>query len=565
MSINITKKCSTNNTSSAPGRSIDYIVIHYTAGTNSKKNNAIYAAEWFANPSAQASADFIVDDELIIQMNGDIKNRYCWAVGGVENAHNSKAGAKYYQICTNRNSISIEICSNNKTGKMTYGNDPNYYFTDAELSNAIELTKYLMKTYGIDADHVIRHYDVNGKLCPGIIGWNAESGSEEKWKWFKAQIGGASAPEVPTVYYRVRKTWSDAASQLGAYTILDNAKDNCPAGYSVFDPDGKVLYTVASKGFQATELNGLTESEKIKKIAPLYQEVMKKTGMLASVGLAQFCLESGYGTTDLAQKANNLHGMKCSLSGNKWEGSTWDGTSKYTKRTAEQLANGTEYYVDADFRKYTCCEDSIADRAAYLIGAMNGNVKRYPGINHIKSWKEQAELIKAGGYATDVNYVSKLESLITRYNLFQYDDVEVNSDIPASDILPETEQPWYRVRLKWSDAASQIGAYHDLANAKECVDNNPGYTVFDEKGNALYAVANKIPYLVQVTSNKVKIYTGPGIGYATTGATTGIGKFTIVEEKKGKVNSKGTTGTWGRLKSGAGWIRVGTSTVKKVK
>lgn len=61
----------------------------------------------------------------------------------------------------------------------------------------------------------------------------------------------------------------------------------------------------------------------------------KKTGILASVSMAQFILESGYGKSELAQNANNVFGMKCSLSGNTWSGSTWDGNSNYTKQIKE--------------------------------------------------------------------------------------------------------------------------------------------------------------------------------------------------------------------------------------
>ena len=50
-----------------------------------------------------------------------------------------------------------------------------------------------MQKYGIDADHVIRHYDVNGKPCPGIIGWNAETGDESKWRDFHSMIGGGGS------------------------------------------------------------------------------------------------------------------------------------------------------------------------------------------------------------------------------------------------------------------------------------------------------------------------------------------------------------------------------------
>lgn len=43
--------------------------------------------------------------------------------------------------------------------------------------------------------------------------------------------------------YRVRKSWSDSASQIGAYSILENAKKNCPDGYSVYDSKGNVVYS----------------------------------------------------------------------------------------------------------------------------------------------------------------------------------------------------------------------------------------------------------------------------------------------------------------------------------
>ena len=85
------------------------------------------------------------------------------------------------------------------------------------------------------------------------------------------------------------------------------------------------------------------------------------------MSLAQFILESGHGKSELAQNANNVFGMKCSLSGNTWAGSVWDGTSKYTKQTKEQNADGSYVTITADFRKYPCVEDSIADHSAYLL------------------------------------------------------------------------------------------------------------------------------------------------------------------------------------------------------
>lgn len=130
-----------------------------------------------------------VYDGGAVQYNGDIRNRYTWHCGGGK--YNTKGGA-YYGKATNRNTIGIEVCSTNDTSKMTVANDSHWRFTDKVVSNLVELVKYLMAEYGIDAAHVIRHYDVNGKPCPGIIGWNEDTGSAAKWAAFKARLGAAT-------------------------------------------------------------------------------------------------------------------------------------------------------------------------------------------------------------------------------------------------------------------------------------------------------------------------------------------------------------------------------------
>jgi hypothetical protein len=82
-----------------------------------------------------------------------------------------------------------------------------------------------------------------------------------------------------------------------------------------------------------------SEKQKAEKALELIRRC-DDSGILWSVTAAQWVLESGYCTTDLAQKANNCFGMKASLSGNTWK-SVWDGKSTYTKRTAEQTPAGT--------------------------------------------------------------------------------------------------------------------------------------------------------------------------------------------------------------------------------
>ena len=182
----------------------------------------------------------------------------------------------------------------------------------------------------------------------------------------------------------------------------------------------KMTVTDAPKGLQAKDLADLTPEDLIKKVGSLFTADQKKTGVLASVSFAQFILESGWGKSELAVNANNCFGMKSTLSGNSWSGSTWDGKSVYKKETGEW--NGSSYTtVTADFRKYPCVEDSIADHSAYLLGAKKGSDLRYAGLKGCTDYKKAITIIKDGGYATAPTYVGKICSLIERYDLTKYD------------------------------------------------------------------------------------------------------------------------------------------------
>ena len=249
--------------------------------------------------------------------------------------------------------------------------------------------------------------------------------------------------------------------------------------------------TPATTGLQATALKGLSNADAIKKVASLFTADQKKSGILASVSLAQFILESGYGSSELAQNANNCFGMKKSLSGNTWAGSAWDGSSVYTKKTQEQNADGSYVTITADFRKYARVEDSVADHSAYLLGAMNGSKKRYEGLAGEKDYKKAIQIIKDGGYATSLSYVTNVCNIIEKWNLTQYDTGEVQ-DTPQEGAGSSFPAVPFRVKVLIADL------YYRSCGSMEG----------DVKGK------------------------------------TGKGVFTIVEVKNG----------WGRLKSGAGWI-----------
>lgn len=180
-----------------PNRPIKYISIHYTAGGTSRAGTALRTRNVFLQRNA--SADFVVDDETIVRINPDIRNYYCWAVGDKKNIYTG--GGRLYGVATNKNTLSIEICSNLKRGAIAdVPNHEGWFFTEKSLENALKLVRYLMKQYGVPKSNVVRHYDISGKLCPGVIGWNdsniygtdgkvrSQKSSSDSWKEFWSKI-----------------------------------------------------------------------------------------------------------------------------------------------------------------------------------------------------------------------------------------------------------------------------------------------------------------------------------------------------------------------------------------
>lgn len=137
---------------------IKYIVIHDT-GNIRLGANAHSHFVYFNGGNRGSSADFFVDDKLILKVN-DYEKYYTWHCGD---------GKSHI---TNNNSIGIEMCINV---------DGNY---NKAFDNTIEITKKLMTQLNISADRVVRHYDVSGKNCPQTF----NRGNWERWQEFKSKL-----------------------------------------------------------------------------------------------------------------------------------------------------------------------------------------------------------------------------------------------------------------------------------------------------------------------------------------------------------------------------------------
>lgn len=127
---------------------------------------------------------------------------------------------------------------------------------------------------------------------------------------------------------------------------------------------------------------------------------MYRSGVPASITLAQGLLESGYGRSELALKSNNHFGIKCH---NGWKG-------------------GRVYHDDDAkgecFRKYDRPEDSFKDHSDFLRYRDRYKFLFDYKVTDYKSW---ANGLKKAGYATDPAYPRKLIKLIEDYRLYEYD------------------------------------------------------------------------------------------------------------------------------------------------
>ena len=497
--LKITKQYLKNNPCYQSGNTRDAIGVQlHTIGCG--QGTAQSVADYWNQPAVEALVHYIVDADVPGNVLNTLpEDRRAWADGGYGNGH----------------LVTFEIC---ESDYIRYTAGAEYEILDQSkfgediqrgYQTAVQLCAHICSEHGWDPTAKLDSglYLVSSHREGAALGlstqhvdpvhvWDKFDLTMDKFRAdVKAAMGGTvtAEPAEPEVWYRIRKTWKDSGSQVDAYHDPELAKAGCPAGFSVFDPDGKAIYTNTAKAgnTQTSAFVGLSETQAAALILEIVKPIALKYGLLPSVAAAQTILESGYCSTELAQRANNVCGMKCSLSGNSWAGSTWDGHSKVNILTREQREDGSVYEVYADFRTYPSMELSIEDRCNYLVNANNGGKRRYAGITSCRDYQDQAQLIKNGGYATDTEYVQKLTGIIKKFSLYKYDTTTGTSDVSADNGV------WYRIRRSWEDAASQIGAYHFLDKAKEDLKEYPGYGLYDESGNELASNRPNVRYTVQ--------------------------------------------------------------------
>lgn len=156
---------------------IEFIVVHYL-GVPNADNPDLYGGGFGGHYNIQRNGQTF--------KAADPRTAVVWHCGG---DLQGPGGHTFFRICTNFNSIGIEcgVCytENVKEGD---GDSNKWYFTEETQKSLVYLVSKLMDEYNISIDHVIRHYDVTGKICPNPYVKNNNLKTSWTWTQFKDNI-----------------------------------------------------------------------------------------------------------------------------------------------------------------------------------------------------------------------------------------------------------------------------------------------------------------------------------------------------------------------------------------
>ena len=184
-----------------------------------------------------------------------------------------------------------------------------------------------------------------------------------------------------------------------------------------------IAFFILTTGF--AQRMQLSRAEYIKKYSPLAISEMERSGIPASITLAQGCWESQNGNSILATDGNNHFGIKCKAE--------WKGKKIYHDDDAKGEC----------FRKYAHAEESYEDHSNFLM-----NSSRYNFLFQLdpKDYAGWARGLKQAGYATDPIYPIRLINIIEEFKLYVYDEYGGNRQLASIKHEDEKKTPPKKLR-----------------------------------------------------------------------------------------------------------------------
>jgi LysM repeat protein len=225
----------------------------------------------------------------------------------------------------------------------------------------------------------------------------------------------------------------------------------------------------------------------IKTIAPYAQRIQEKYNILASLVIAQACLESDFGRSGLAKKGKNLFGVKGSYNG-----------QSVTMPTTE-YRDGKPYKINATFRKYPSWYESMEDLARLYHNGVSWDRNKYKSIIGETNYVMACKKVQECGYCTDPNYATKLINIIEKYELYKYD--KVGNKKPVKATTEKEESQFYIVQK--GDTLSAIAKRYNTTVQKLVKLNNI-------KNPDLIYVGQKIKIKGVTSSNPAYYTVNPG-------------------------------------------------------
>jgi flagellum-specific peptidoglycan hydrolase FlgJ len=175
--------------------------------------------------------------------------------------------------------------------------------------------------------------------------------------------------------------------------------------------DDQVAAVVQTVPKRHMPMLGSTPQEQfIASIGEAAVESADRTGIPASVTIAQAILESYWGSSRLARESNNYFGIKAQTRG---------GSAGSVRFDVWEVIGGRNVMQSQAFRAYNSVADSFVDHGLFFVE--NGRYTAAMAARHDP--RQFAREINRAGYATDPAYASKLIALMERYDLYRYDDV----------------------------------------------------------------------------------------------------------------------------------------------
>ncbi len=215
---------------------------------------------------------------------------------------------------------------------------------------------------------------------------------------------------------------------------------------------------------------------------------MIRTGVPASITLAQGILETGGGQSDLASQANNHFGIKCKQ---EW--------------TGETILHDDDKKNEC-FRKYPSVEESFKDHSEFLRSRPNYSFLFKLDPTDYEGW---AKGLKKAGYATNPAYPQSLMKLIVENNLQEYSLIALNrrqhvekelfvfneqtkaSSTPISSETNETDKPAAQIHAFASNQTMKVAAQNLSEYPEgEVFTINETRVIFSNAGTSLLAMAN---------------------------------------------------------------------------